>query len=256
MEIAVLITGVADPKWPLPQEFTLDALQAHASRHAALSPFDEAALELALKLRDQDPAARISALVAGDDALARRVAGWRTDTVCSLDLECVQRWNGAALAAAFAQALAALCPDAQLVLVGRELGDWDEGTAAAALAHEAGLPHAPLALAIEPRADGLWALRQSSGGLERVHLPQRALLSVTNDPNNRLRHPLMKNVMLAKKASIPVWRAQASDRAPIALDGIRSVAPPMRSSQCVWLEGSAQQQAQALSDLLRSASNA
>lgn len=141
MEVVVLIRGVADPKWALPAELTPQALQAHASQHAALSPFDEAALELALKLRDCDPAVRVRTLVAGDEALARRVAGWRADAVHRIDLAGVPHWNAAAVANALSQAVGALAKDASLVLAGREFGDWDDGTVPSALAHAMRLPH-------------------------------------------------------------------------------------------------------------------
>lgn len=256
MEVAVLICGVADPKWPLPQAITLDALHAHASRYAALSPFDEAALELALKLRDRDASVRVCALVAGDDALARRVAGWRPDSVHRVDLEGVPRWDAAAVAHALAQALDALAREAPLVLIGREFGDWDDGTVPAALAQAAGRPCVALALAIDHRADAAWVLRQGSASLERLRLPGRALLSATNDPGNRLRHPLMKNVMLAKKAAIPAWRAEAAADALLSLQAVEPAAAPVRRAACEWLEGSTQDKAQALADLLRAAAKA
>jgi len=77
MNVLVLISGIADPKWPLPPQPDATALQIHASRYAVMSPFDEAALELALKLRDADPSVAITAVVAGGEALARKTAEWR-----------------------------------------------------------------------------------------------------------------------------------------------------------------------------------
>jgi electron transfer flavoprotein beta subunit len=251
MEIAVLICGVADPKWPLPQDLSLASLQAHAAGHTALSPFDEAALELALKLRDHDPAARVVGLVAGDEAFARKVAGWRPDATHRIDLAETPLWDSAAVAAVLAQALQALVPQASLVLMGREFGDWDDGTIPAALAHAAHLPHVQLALALQPQGEAMHALRQGSAGLERARVPQRALLSVTNDPGNRLRHPLMKNVMLAKKAAVPAWRApDAPATAALGFDGVAPVAAAVRQGTCEWITGTAQEQARALAQLL------
>jgi electron transfer flavoprotein beta subunit len=98
-------------------------------------------------------------------------------------------------------------------------------------------------------------VRQAGGGLERVVLPQRALLSVTNDPGNRLRHPLMKNVMLAKKAAIAQWQAPAA-AAGIALQGVDAAVEVARTGACEWLQGSAQEKAQALARVLVAAAEA
>lgn len=257
MEIAVLTSGVADAKWPLPRELSLPALAAHAAHYTVLSPFDEAALEVALALRDADPAVRITSLVAGDEALARRVAGWRPDAVHRVDLAAIARWDSGDGARALAAALAACAPDADLVLVGREFGDFDDGSIPAAIACHAQLPLVALALGVSRAAEGLAVLRQGSDGLERVRVTRRALLSVTNDPGNRLRHPLMKNVMQSKKMAIPSWQpplpAQAS---ALRLEGIEAAASAAPTTACEWLQGSAADQARALADLLLAAAGA
>lgn len=252
MDIAVLISGVADPKWPLPHGLSVASLQAHAVQHAALSPFDEAALELALALRDADAAVRIIALVAADEALTRRVAGWRPDAIHRLELEAVPRWDGGAVSGALSQALRELAPDAALVLVGREFGDFDDGSVPAGLAQASDMPYIPLALGVRRGEQGfLSALCQGAGGLERVQLPARTLLSATNDPGNRLRHPLMKNVMMAKKATLGLWRAAAPGQtAALRLESVQPAAAPVRSAACEWLEGSAEEKARALAQVL------
>lgn len=249
MEVAVLVAGVADPKWPLPADLSSAALQAHEVRHAALSPFDEAALELALALRDRDPQVRVTAIVAADEGLARKVAGWRPDALHRALLDEVPRWDAQALGAVLAQALAALAPAADLVLVGREFGDWDDGSAVATLAQRAGLPHVSLGLGVAADGEALHATRQGDGGPERVRLPGRTLLSVTNDRGNRLRHPLMKNVMAARKAPIGSWRPPPPAGA-VSLQALQAAAVPERTVACEWIAGTPQEQAEALARLL------
>jgi electron transfer flavoprotein beta subunit len=254
MEIAVLISGVADPKWPLPREISLAALQGHGAEHASLSPFDEASLELALAIRDADPTVRITALVAAGTALTRRVAGWRPDAIHRLDLQAIAPWDGGAVAGALGQALGELAPSASLLLIGREFGDFDDGSIPAGLALGQDVAFLPLVLGLRRVDGGVAALRQTAGGLERAQLPSRALLSVTNDPGNRLRHPLMKNVMMAKKAVLPEWRATAAAQpAALRLEQVAAAAEPVRRSACEWLEGSSEQKARALAQALRAA---
>jgi electron transfer flavoprotein beta subunit len=257
MEIAVLTSGVADPKWPLPRELSAATLAAHATQYAVFSPFDEAALEVALSLRDADPALRITSFVAGDEPLARRVAGFRPDALYRIDLDALPRWDGAGVARALAAALQDLAPGADLVLVGREFGDFDDGGIPAAIACHAQMPFLALTLTAKQAADGLSVLRQGSDGLERVRVAQRVLLSVTNDPGNRLRHPLMKNVMNAKKMAIPSWQPPvATGSSLLGLDCIEPAPAGAPTGTCEWLQGSAADKAQALSELLVAAAGA
>ena len=66
MKVAVLIAGVQDPKWPVTPSGALGEEQG--DQHRIMSPFDEAALEIALRLRDADPAVQIMAHVGGGAA--------------------------------------------------------------------------------------------------------------------------------------------------------------------------------------------
>lgn len=249
MNVLILICGIADPKWPLPSPLNLAALQSHASRYAIMSPFDEAALELALKLRDAQPSARISAVVAGGEALARKCAEWRLDAVHRFDSGNTDAWDCRGYAGALAQAVAALGSEWSLVLTGREFGDYDDGSVPALLARELRLDHHSLTLAVELREGVLWASRQQGAVVERVRLPAPALLSVTNDSHNRLRHPLLKNVMAARKLKFPVLTASGAG-CGLALSGLAPFTPPTRSSACRMLTGTPQQQAEALAQLL------
>lgn len=251
MDVAVLISGVTDPRYSLPGDLSGGSLQLHVDSHSTLSPFDEAALGLCLSLRDADPEVRITALVASGEALARTVLGWRPDVLHRLDLGAIARWDNDLMARTLSVALRELAPQAALVLVGREFGDYDDGSVPASLAQLAGSPYIALALRLQ-RAQGTWsALRQATNGLERVQLPSPALLSVTNDPGNRLRHPLLKNVMMAKKAAVPVWQAAAcSDTPKLCLQAMVTAAEPARHSACEWLAGSPEEKARALAKVL------
>jgi len=251
MDITVLISGVADPRHSLPKELTVDALQAHLARHGTLSPFDEAALELSLSLRDADPTVRVNVLVAADEALARKVLGWRPDALHRLEFGAIPRWDTDQVTRTLAQALQELAPQTSLVLTGREFGDFDDGSVPAGLARILGMPYIALALRLQNDGGTRTALRQTLGGLERVCLPASTLLSSTNDPGNRLRHPLMKNVMMAKKATLPAWQAPAqTGEATLRLQRMAPTVDPVRRSACEWLEGSPAEKARALAKAL------
>ena len=91
-----------------------------------------------------------------------------------------------------------------LILIGREFGDHDVGVIAACLAAELDRPFFALVQAVRWDGDRLELLREQGVVEETVGVEEQLVASVTNDRRNRLRHPLMKNVMEAKRAVIPV----------------------------------------------------
>lgn len=258
MNILVLLAGVADPKWPLPISCDGDALAAHRAAHPLLSPFDEAALELALKWRDAVPDVRIDVLVgaaSAQDPLLRHVAGFRLDAVAGLDLARHPAWDAAAVAGALAQWIGAQPQRPGLVLLGREFGDDDDGCLPGLLAERLGLPMLGQVLALEPAGDGAVALRQHGGGLERRRCALPLLAAVTNHTGNRLRHPLLKNVMNARRlsfamATLPDVPVRADDAARVVLAATAPAPVPGRARACRMLDGDVAAQADALAELL------
>ncbi len=267
MHVAVLLSGVADPRRPLARPATgqwLDVIAAPTTPFK-LSPFDEAALEVALKLRDRDPAVRVSALVtdgARDLALMRSVASYRPDFVAGIPVPADQRGNPGWLAESIPVALnGSAFPAVDLWLMGREHGDLDDGVVPAFIAERWGLPFVGLALSVHS-ADQNWQCDRIYGNrVQTIRVSGPLVASVTNDRGNRLRHPLMKNVMLAKQQKIDMLSAANAPAEPAGLSAapvrvIRIALEPLTSGRrtdapCRMLPGTIDDQAQALADYLR-----
>jgi len=220
-----------------------------------LSPFDEAALESALKLRDADPSVRISALVAAasaQDPLLKHVASFRLDQVSAFDSTRWPAWNSAALAAALAARVQALAAPPDLVLLGREFGDLDDGSLPPTLAHALTWTFSSLVLNLAAAADGgVLLLRQQGAVQEHRQLALPLLAAVTNHARNRLRHPLLKNVMAARKMDFALSALQEAAEAPaLRLTGAAPATVAERSSACRMLGGGAAAQARELATLL------
>ncbi|MCL4183017.1 MAG: hypothetical protein KJ011_06175 [Burkholderiaceae bacterium] len=251
MNILVLIAGIADPKWPLPTKPDPLSLQEHGHRYSVLSPFDEAALELALKLRDAHPSVRIEAVVGGSDMLARKVAGWRLDTVHRFNPAEGGAWNCRGFAASLASALGPLGREASVTLVGREFGDFDDGSVPPSIARALSVRYVALALAVEVREEALWVSHQHGAAVERLCLNEPALVSVTSDSHNRLRHPLLKNVMAARKLQFDVLPGMGvSADSGIVLRRIEPLVSARRANACQMLRGTPGEQAEALAKAL------
>jgi len=261
MHVLVVLAGVADPRKPLSPPASGDwrdvvghSVVASALISFKLSPFDEAALETALKLRHAGAATRITAVVtdgANDLALMRAVAALKPDEVCGAPGLASLRWDPVARARALARTLAPFA-DARLVLVGREHGDADDGSLPGMLADAMGHAFVGLALSVSGTDEGITVERLAGESTASAELALPAVVSMTNDKSNRLRHPLLKNVMQAKQqtfgtldSDVPAaLRVQAARVQPAA--SRRNTAEP-----CRMLQGSLPEQARQLAEFLQ-----
>lgn len=242
MKVVVLLAGVEDPKWPVMPEGVL----GEASEHRIMSPFDEAALEMALRLRDADPSVSIAARITGGAAatrIARAVAALNVSDVATLTV--ATPWDQAALA----RSLAPYCAAADLVLIGREFGDCDDGLVPPLLAELLEVPFFGRVQAIETEG-GAAFIRETASESERLQLSGRLLVSATNDRRTRLRKPLMKNVMMARQATIAELGCHGGVSSILALEGVMPRASGRDRTDCVMLPGTLSDQAKALADLL------
>ncbi len=255
MNILVLLAGVADNRYPL-HDIRIDAvglIEEGGKSRRQLGPFDEGVLELALKLRDAREDCRIEVLVLGgsnNDNLLRSVAAFKPDHLRLLDLQPCRPWDARLSAAQIAGLIGAEgTPD--LLLIGREFGDLDEGSLPVLLAARLGLPLFALAQYAEWQ-DGRVRLLRERGIRQQWHAVAGPLLAtVTNDRRNKLRHPLMKNVMLAKKMTFDSVTASAAEDSSVRLADLAPAREVQRGGQCRLLDGDVPSQARVLAGYLR-----
>lgn len=253
MNILVLLCGIADPKLTLPRDIHASALDSLRAAHPLLSPFDEAALELALKLRDADPTVHITAVVtvtSATDPLLRTVANLRPDQTLGLDIKRIPSWNSLGVAHACAVAVSKLDLSPTLVLIGREFGDCDDGTASASIAQALCMAYSKLVCSVAIENAHIHAVRQNGSRQEHVRLPLPVVASVTNDAGNKLRHPLLKNVMVAKKMTFKMIDLSEPFLGNVQLTTLAAAPVRTRATTCRMLPGNAQMQANVLADLL------
>jgi electron transfer flavoprotein beta subunit len=258
MQLVVLLAGIVDPKWRLERlALRPDAGQAdETGLPKRLSPFDEAALETALKLRDADPAVRCSVVVVGDaasDPLLRAVLAFRPHRALRFDTSGLALWDPFAAVRLLGAALDALGAPPDLVLMGREFGDADDGVLPALLAEARGFLFFGQAHAVMAGEGGLLAIRTRGPREEQQRLAPPALVSITNDRGNRLRHPLMKNVALAKRETLEILSPPPLDPArALEARSLSVVPPPGRGAgACRILGGPLDAQVTELADYLR-----
>lgn len=256
LRIAVLIAGIADAKWRASElGLPLDGSAPGLGVARKLSPFDEAAVECGLKLRDMDSSVHLHFVVACDSpdaGLLRAVSAFRPTSLQGVVVPQVTFWDAQALAIQLADTTVCGASPADIVLVGREFGDFDDGVFAPCLAQALG--HVFIALAQEVRTvnEGLVLMRERGNGREFVHCQEHVVASVTNAKSNRLRYPLMKNVMAAKREPVGMQPiAGLPGRAYRHAASISAVVTkPRNDVPCQMVAGTEGEQAKAVADFL------
>jgi electron transfer flavoprotein beta subunit len=169
-----------------------------------VSPYDEFAVEEALRIKEKRGQGEVVAVALGPDR-AKEVLRSALAMGCDRAIHV----NDPALAAAdtltTARALAAVIRQEapQLVLCGRQAIDDDMGAVGAQLAEVLGWPCASWIMeeAVDADATSVRVGRQVEGGLEIFELPLPAVLSAQKGLNEP-RYPTLKGIMGAKKKEV------------------------------------------------------
>jgi electron transfer flavoprotein beta subunit len=257
MHIAVCLAPIIDPKLPpIRLNLRIDGRDLKTDDLARqLGPFDQAALETALKLRDADASVTILALlftgpdgkVAVQDVMSRRIE----DTIC-IEPEDLEGWDIAAACQRFKCAISELSCRPNLVLIGREFGDCDDGVFPALLAEALAWPFVGHVHAIRRVGDELVLRRDLDNTTEEYQFAGPVVASITNHPSNRLRYPLMKDMMAAKKRTARTIRVRPTTaEARVVPTSLEIVSFQERGAgRCRILAGSPRAQAETLAEFL------
>lgn len=255
MNVVVCLKQILDPEIS-PQEFRIDAAKKEAAQGNAslvISPFDENALEVALQIRDRAGGGKVTAIsIGGASAVMalRKALAVKADEAVHIATE--QRVDSFSAARILSAALNRLSFD--LVICGRQAGDWDFGIVGSLLAEALGVPCVPFVMEAEEMGDAIKARQQTIDGYAIVKAPLPAVLTVTNASTNVLRYPKVRDMMLADRKEIAVWDVSAlvDGKVPESPIEIKSLYIPMHEVECEMLEGdSAAQKAVRLAQRMR-----
>ena len=174
-----------------------------------VSPYDEFAVEEALRIKEKRGQGEVVAVTLGPDRAKEALR-----SALAMGCDRAIHVNDPALAGAdtltTARALAAVVKQEapQLVLTGRQAIDDDMGAVGAQLAEVLGWPCASWIMeeAVDADAKTVRVGRQVEGGLEIFELPLPAVLSAQKGLNEP-RYPTLKGIMGAKKKEIKDLKA-------------------------------------------------
>jgi electron transfer flavoprotein beta subunit len=196
-----------------------------------VSPYDEYAVEEALRIKEKRGQGEVVAISLGPERVKeslRSCLAMGCDRAIHLN---DAAWNDADTLAT-ARALAAVIKQEapQLVLSGRQAIDDDMGAVTAQLAELLGWPCAYWIMEETIDGDGktVRAARQAEGGLEVFDLPLPAILSAQKGLNEP-RYPTLKGIMGAKKKEIRDVKASdlgwASAPPQLSIVGLEALPP-------------------------------
>jgi electron transfer flavoprotein beta subunit len=247
LHLIVCLKQILDPELPS-REFRLDSEKKEAVRGNAslvVSVFDENALEVALQLRDTLGHGKVTALCVGPESsvdVLRKALSVRADEAIRIREEDFPPLDSYGTARLIASAIRKLEPP-DLVLCGRESGDWHGAVVGGLLAGELEFPFVGFVAGIESANLGYNLRRQTDEGWERVECGLGAVISVTNDDANQLRIAKVKDNMLAFRKQIPALGpadlgvSSSSINGPNAYLEFNSLYIPDSGRKCLMIGG-------------------
>ncbi len=243
MNILVCLKQILDPEVPA-RDFRVDAARREAEQGSAnlvTNIFCENALETALQLRERAGSAKITVLSYGrptaEDSLRKALAMKADAAALVLDES-----EGAPDPLAVARVLAAAVRrlgEFDLIMTGREAGDWGAGQTGGLLAEELRLPCVSFVDTVEPAGAGLRLKRQTDSGWEVFEAAPPVVVTVTNDEHNVPRIPKVRDVMMSYRQPLTKFTLADLD---LAADGhdyydVADLFIPQKETRCDFVSG-------------------
>ncbi len=244
MKIIVCIKQILDPEIPA-RDFRLDRERREAlqgSANLVTSIFCENALELALQLRERT-GGTVTVISLGaptaEDSLRKALAMKADSSVLVLDNQDAPR-HPMYVARVLAKAIQRI-GDFDIVMTGRESGDWGTGQTGGLIAEELGVPCISFVDQIETAASHLLVRRQTDDGWERFEARPPLVVTVTNDEHNLPRIPKTRDVMMSYRQPLTKLTLEelgiGQDEISAPYFQTLDVRIPIKESKCEFVAG-------------------
>ena len=257
----VLLKQVLDPELPA-SRFRIDEDRKAPPPDLGaelLGPFEQSALEVALQLKDAGLAQRVTAVLVGApscEETLRKALAVRADEAVRVDPETDEHLDASQTAALLVRCLRGL-ESVDLVLAGRQAGDWDQGQVGYLVAERLGWPCVGLVQRVDGDDGALTATRQFAGAEEVLSVSPPAVLTVNNADGNRLRMAKVMDLMAARREPLTELGLEELELDRAGLEAERrtervDVWVPAQTRECRFVEGEdAAEVASALVDRLQ-----
>ena len=252
MNIIVCVKQVIDPEAP-PASFKVDPSANKAVPPAGvspvISPFDEQAVEAALKIKDAQ-GGKITVISLGVDLLPdviKKPLYMGADELILLQDEAFADGDSWSTAYALAMAIKKI-GDFNIIFCGRQAADWDAGQVGSGVAEILGLPSVTVAKKVDITDGKAKVERVAADGYEVVEVSLPALITVSNEIGEA-RSPTLKGIMAGKKKQPVVWKpadigVEASQvGAAGRRTGLLKLFQPVREGKCEFIAGDSPEEA-------------
>ena len=252
MNMIVCCKQVVDPEAP-PASFRVDVSTNKVippqGIPPVISPFDENALEAALKIKDAQ-GGKITVISLGKDLLrdvVKKPLSMGADELVLLEDEAYDEGDAWSVAYAIASAIKKI-GEYDLIFCGRQAADWDNGQVGSGIAEILGLPSVTLAKKVEPEDGNAKVERVTADGYDVIEVALPAVITVSNELGEA-RYPTIKGIMAAKKKEPIVWKPAdiEVDAGQIGASGRRTkllkLFQPVREGTCEIIEGESPEEA-------------
>ena len=240
--IIVCMKQVLDPEAPL-SLFKIDAEAKQAVLPKAtppvLSPFDENALEAALKIKDSQPAT-ITVISLGKKlarAVVRAPLAAGADQLFLLEDESFQDFNTFRTANALVAAIKKI-GHFDLILCGIQAADTNAGQVGTGIASLLGIPCITIARKVDLTDDKVKVEKSSAEGYDTIEAPTPVVVTTSYEVGT-LREPGVEAFMSAGKKPMTVWNAQALGLEPdmTKRTSFLKMYQPTHDTKCEIMEG-------------------
>jgi len=218
MNILLCLKQILDPEIPA-RDFHVDSERREAARGSAnlvTNIFCENALETALQLREKSGAGQITVLSFGpasaEDTL-RKALAMKADAAALVLNQGHPHPDPLLVARVLAAAIRKL-GSFDLIMTGREAGDWGTGQTGALLAEELGWPCVSFVDQIAGDGGKLRLRRQTDSGWETVEAEGPLVVTITNDEHNVPRIPKVRDVMISYRQPLTQWTLDELNLSP------------------------------------------
>ncbi len=174
-----------------------------------LSPYDEYAMEEALRLREAK-GGKVTTVSVGPDettVILKKCLAMGADEAILIKDDTGEQYDGLRVARIIAKALETNLQDYNLLLFGKQAVGSDNSQVPAMVAELLGLPHVNVITKLEVEGNSAVAHREIEGATEKIAFELPGVLSAQKGLNEP-RYETLKGIMMAKKKQIPVVTLQ------------------------------------------------
>lgn len=200
-----------------------------------INPYDEIAIEEALRLKEAGEATVTAFSLGSDESIPilKKALAMGADEAVLLKDDLAESYDGLRTARIFVQALKTKYSDYNLLLFGKQSVGADNSQVPSMVAELLGLPQVNVVTKLEIDGNTGSAYREVEGAVEKVSFSLPAIISAQKGLNEP-RYETLKGIMAAKRKDIPVVEVQElgfdGDELASQLELIKMESPPPREA--------------------------